>query len=412
MSGVVQQQELDSSDIVAAQHNLTFERQTTTRMTMDDNSNCPSLTDEVRAALTCPISREVMRDPVTLVQTNQTYDREFLCHWLVDNPTQCPMTGYCFEERLEYIDDIKTRGLLISYLGKEAYQRFDESDFQCQYVAKWYDSDTLYNLALHFQNGLDIPQDIEQSRYFFVLAAERGHAKAQCMLGYTYERALGVPRDYTRARYYYELAARQGDADAQYSLGVFYERARGVSQDFGLARQYYVQAAAQGHAYAQYNLGSLCANGQGAPTDYELARQCFEFAAEQGLASAQYNIGLIYENGLGVRRNYNQAKHWYRLAAEQGHVEAQVHLEAIYHHEFAIRQKYVARFLRAVCSIAILAVIFGLTKLLARYGLAKHFFFIFINHGNAAKHIWWFLKGRTRPLVRTTRRYLGTSQQA
>mmetsp|Transcript_23349 Transcript_23349/g.62743 ORF Transcript_23349/g.62743 Transcript_23349/m.62743 type:complete len:370 (+) Transcript_23349:55-1164(+) len=43
--------------------------------------------------LKCPITLELMEEPVMLVQTGQTYDRKAILTWLIDHPHKCPLTG-------------------------------------------------------------------------------------------------------------------------------------------------------------------------------------------------------------------------------------------------------------------------------------------------------------------------------
>eukprot|EP00466_Bigelowiella_natans_P000553 jgi/Bigna1/33007/e_gw1.1.502.1 len=45
----------------------------------------------------CPISGELMRDPVTL-RTGHTYDRDYIEKWLESRPT-CPNSGQILEEK-------------------------------------------------------------------------------------------------------------------------------------------------------------------------------------------------------------------------------------------------------------------------------------------------------------------------
>ena len=61
--------------------------------------------------------------------------------------------------------------------------------------------------------------------------AERGHARAQAMLGFMYETGQGVPQAYAAASYWYRLAAEQGDTRAQYLLGLAYDKGHGVQHD-------------------------------------------------------------------------------------------------------------------------------------------------------------------------------------
>ncbi|CAD7696320.1 unnamed protein product [Ostreobium quekettii] len=41
----------------------------------------------------CPISREIMRDPVVLVETGQIYDKESIKGWFIRGRNTCPLTG-------------------------------------------------------------------------------------------------------------------------------------------------------------------------------------------------------------------------------------------------------------------------------------------------------------------------------
>lgn len=41
----------------------------------------------------CPISREIMRDPVVLVETGQIYDKESIKGWFLRGRNTCPLTG-------------------------------------------------------------------------------------------------------------------------------------------------------------------------------------------------------------------------------------------------------------------------------------------------------------------------------
>lgn len=46
----------------------------------------------------CPISREVMRDPVVLVETGQMYDRLSIKEWFKMGHNTCPLTGGVAEQ--------------------------------------------------------------------------------------------------------------------------------------------------------------------------------------------------------------------------------------------------------------------------------------------------------------------------
>lgn len=63
-------------------------------------------------------------------------------------------------------------------------------------------------------------------------AAQRGHAEAQCNLGYMYSHGKGLPVDEQLAFKWYEAAAENGSARAQNNLGVIYKEGRGATQDY------------------------------------------------------------------------------------------------------------------------------------------------------------------------------------
>jgi len=97
--------------------------------------NHPPRTDEIKDMLICPITHDFMRDPVILIKSGHTFDRESLCMCLLNKPTRCPVTNQDFGKKLQYIDSFMTRRLLALYLGDDAYQRYNDSNFEHQYDA-------------------------------------------------------------------------------------------------------------------------------------------------------------------------------------------------------------------------------------------------------------------------------------
>jgi len=91
----------------------------------------------LKEGLTCPISLDTMKDPVTLWPSNQTYDREQICLSLLRWPDLDPATGVRFHQKLQYADDFRTRNHLIQVNGKSAFQRYNDADFAEKYDSKW-----------------------------------------------------------------------------------------------------------------------------------------------------------------------------------------------------------------------------------------------------------------------------------
>mmetsp|Transcript_5654 Transcript_5654/g.14354 ORF Transcript_5654/g.14354 Transcript_5654/m.14354 type:complete len:193 (+) Transcript_5654:262-840(+) len=123
--------------------------------------------------LICPISLDVMKDPVRLeTESNRSYDCQSLCQSLLRYPTLDPLTGqrrggdddnnnnisnrnntmdtaatataaataaadHNNGEMLTFSPNLKLRQLLIDTYGEDAYQPYDTTDFYLQYAQKW-----------------------------------------------------------------------------------------------------------------------------------------------------------------------------------------------------------------------------------------------------------------------------------
>jgi TPR repeat protein len=202
--------------------------------------------------------------------------------------------------------------------------------------------------------------------------ASNGNAKAQCILGDSYDEGQGVLKDDTQAALWWRKAAEQGLADAQYNIGYSYYSGQSIPQDYKQAAFWFRKAAEQSLAGAQDALGVLYGKGEGVPQDYVQAALWFRKAAEQGDAHAQYNLGSWYKEGenqgmpqddsqaafwrrkIRVWRayvnsvdfhrsehwRYTQAAFWYRKAAEQGDADAQDALGDLYNSGQGVRRDY------------------------------------------------------------------------
>ena len=109
-----------------------------------------------------------------------------------------------------------------------------------------------YKLAQAYETGSDdMRKDPEEAAKWYRMAAELGHAEAQCRLAQALETGTGIKRDTTEAAEWYRKAADQGHAGAQYRLGAAYENGVGVRMDYSEALKWYRKAADQGHAGAK-----------------------------------------------------------------------------------------------------------------------------------------------------------------
>ena len=202
-------------------------------------------------------------------------------------------------------------------------------------------------LGIEYANGRGRPRDLFEAAKWFRLAAEQGHNEAQYRLGSMYAEGEGVLGDNAEAAKWYRLAleqyrlrAEQGDVWGQLRLGVMYYMGQGVPQDRTEAVKWYRLAAEQGDGSAQFTLAIMYETGDGVLQDHAEAIRWYRLAADRemsrdvargitsttGHAEAQYNLGLKYDLGRDVPQDFVEAIRWYRLAADQGHAKASVAL--------------------------------------------------------------------------------------
>jgi hypothetical protein len=66
--------------------------------------------------------------------------------------------------------------------------------------------------------GQGVTKNETTAAHYFLLAANRGHAKAQCNLGVCFKKGKGLDKDLDQALLWYQLSANQGDRDAKEAL--------------------------------------------------------------------------------------------------------------------------------------------------------------------------------------------------
>ena len=219
-------------------------------------------------------------------------------------------------------------------------------------------------------------KDYSKAMKWYLEAAGKGNAHAQCQIGNMYNYAEGVPVDYSTALKWFLKSANQGNTEAQRHIGYLYNAGRGVTQSFSKALQWFnkavangdvhalcdignmygdrgdhsvamkwfLKAAEQGDTNAMYKIGLMYELGSGVKKDLSIAMQWFLKAAEQGDARSQCRVGGMYSNGIGVTRDNAVARKWYLKAADQGYADAQANMGYMYYHGFGVSKDYSTAF--------------------------------------------------------------------
>ena len=93
---------------------------------------------KIPESIICPISHDVMEDPVLVVQSGITYDHSSLCNSLLEYPDLDPNTNTRFNTMITFVPNVSIRQILMQHFGYQAYKKYDgEGLFQSQYRKAW-----------------------------------------------------------------------------------------------------------------------------------------------------------------------------------------------------------------------------------------------------------------------------------
>ena len=216
--------------------------------------------------------------------------------------------------------------------GQVPFSDLQKSRELMQVVAQQGDVEAQYTLATLLQSSLrNIDAQPEQSIPWLQRAADKGHSKAQFMLGMHYLKGENIGRNPMIAFNLFNKAAQQGVSGAQFNLALMYEKGDGIAANNAQALRWYESAANLGNANAQQNLGIKYLVGEELAANTPKALNLLNQAANAGLRNSQFLLGQLYQSGYEgkVVINLAQAERWYLRAAQQGQPDAQYQLALI-----------------------------------------------------------------------------------
>ena len=183
-------------------------------------------------------------------------------------------------------------------------------------------------------------KDYSKAMKWYLKAAGKENAHAQCQIGNMYNSAKGVTADYSTALKWFLKSANQGNTEAQRHIGDLYLAGRGVTHNYSTALQWYNKAVANGDVHALCDIG-LMYRCRGKNSE---AMKWLLKAAEQGDTNAMYHIGDMYESGSGVKKDPSVAIQWFLKAAEQGDADSQSRAGLMYYYGNGVPKDYSTAF--------------------------------------------------------------------
>lgn len=252
----------------------------------------------------------------------------------------------------------------------EAYSIGSEIDLNTAEAMKWAKKaadqgspEGLFLMAFFTETGLGVVADKVRGREWYKLAADKGHLKAQGIVG----KAHFEEGDYVNAKVWLHKAAERGDADSLSIIGNMYAEGKGEDKDEEKALNIWKEASAKESQEGLYALALCYQNGKGVekdevkamelfrkamkagndlaiiwvamefyngsakvPADKERALAYFGYAADEANdPEGHYMQGVCYEQGEGTAQDLDMAKACYKEAADMGHEAAKKALERL-----------------------------------------------------------------------------------
>ena len=209
--------------------------------------------------------------------------------------------------------------------------------------------DAIYKLALMYEKGDGVSQDLSAARELYIQAQENYlQPDATIKVGQMYEKGDGVPQDDCKAVAFYSNKNHNNDFPDKYPNGFIEygeanpEGVECVLRLWSLGRGFPNDTTMIGYKKPVdlikswsslintpagcYYAGEICFDGKLVPKDMAQAADWFNKAATLGSPEAMNKIGGMWAAGMNGTPDSKEAADWYRRAAAKGLAEAQFNL--------------------------------------------------------------------------------------
>ena len=192
-------------------------------------------------------------------------------------------------------------------------------------AAELEDPEGIWSLALAYEHGRGVEENVDEAIKLFTHAADLGHAKSMHNIGAIY---LNEKNDVDKALYWFKKSAENGHNVACCALGSLYEFGEYVDCDYEEAKKWYLMGAERGDAEAQYGLAMIYTGSNDSPTDLDAVVYWLEKSMAGGYEKAkmQYLLWSFLKSKKDKGELPNDVDDligWTIEAAENGDEEAQ-----------------------------------------------------------------------------------------
>ena len=188
-------------------------------------------------------------------------------------------------------------------------------------AAKQGDPRAQFELAIAYEKGKEIEQNLSRALYWYRQSADGGYGPAALTYGMNLILEDEFRDEKTGVRYI-EQAVKDGMPMAMIFLAGLYERGAGVQQNYFEAGNLYKNVTSESEPHVLYCYGMAFLLGSGMHKDEIIALRYLKSAAEAKDMAGMYALGRCYLEGSGVRKNPYTAVKWLRKSAEAGYGRA------------------------------------------------------------------------------------------
>ena len=183
------------------------------------------------------------------------------------------------------------------------------------------DALAMMRLGLCYQQGKGVlvADQVEATRCFqMAIEAPNPPVEAYYYLAQSYHYGRGVRKNLTEAARLYRIAAESGHASAQCDLGMCLQHGEGVHYNPVESFTWLKRAADAKHVTAQGLTGHALETGFGVREDEAAGVEYYRLGAHAGDVNSMNSLGLCYCYGRGVPRNPSAAVKWLTRARDSG----------------------------------------------------------------------------------------------
>lgn len=162
---------------------------------------------------------------------------------------------------------------------------------------------SLYSLAVCYDNAIYLEQDLEMATDLFYKAAKQGYAPAQNDYPISYSNTSKTPMAPSKVFEWFEKSANQGYAPAQYHLAYCYANNVGTTMDIDSYLYWMEKSADQNYKIAYYNLAGFYLSAPDEYKNIDLGFEMLDNLVKDEYPYAYYNLAQCYANGIAVDRD-------------------------------------------------------------------------------------------------------------